>query len=122
MEIYDDNLQLYPYSYNEANDVYLVRGILSYEADFFPRTMSYIPNDLITTLMNDYQTNHNHEEELRLQISYSTNKYYAIVDFRGREFSNAEIIKIANSYQNAKSEDKGPRKKFNIHNRKVDKV
>jgi len=84
---------LYAHSYDEVNDLYLIRGLSSYEATFEPRVMHYIPRGLLNELKVEYTLN-NKNEIYRERISYSTDHYYAVVDFNNREFSNDEIMQV----------------------------
>ena len=89
----DDRTQLYPYSYNEANDVYLIRGIFSCETSFFPREMNGIPDKMIQALSDEYRLNH--DGDLRPRLSFSKNKFYATLDFHDRTFSDEKIMQMA---------------------------
>ena len=91
--IYDDKAQLYPYSYNEENDVYLIRGIFSCETSFFPRAMDGIPSSMIQTLGEEYRLTHG--GELKPRLSFSKNRFYATLDFHDRVFSDEEIMQMA---------------------------
>ena len=100
--INDDRSQLYPFSYNEANDVYLIRGIFSCETSFFPRAMDGIPTSMIQTLGDEYRLTH--EGELKPRVSFSKNRYYAALDFHDRVFSDDNIM------QRARSQDTTPKR------------
>ena len=89
----DDRSQLYPYSYNEENDVYLIRGIFSCETSFFPRAMDGIPSSMIHSLGEEYRLTHG--GELKPRLSFSKDRFYAALDFHNRVFSNEEIMQMA---------------------------
>ena len=87
---------LYAYAYNELNDVYTIRGISSEEISFEPRVINDVPRNLISKIEHEYVEQRKCDEELDTIISFSKNRFYAIVDFHGRKFDFEQVSKIMN--------------------------
>ena len=89
---------LYAFSYDNAFDLYTVRGVVSEETEFLPRQLTHIPEELLNQMEKNYRFNHTTTP--KREISFSDSKLYAIVDFNGRKFSSEEITNIFNSQNN----------------------
>ncbi len=86
---------LYGYTYDRANDLYVVRGIESYEMSFEPRYMEYIPGELVEQIRTEYSTiNGVMLDDITPTESFSESRSYAVIDFHGREYGQEEIQSI----------------------------
>ena len=88
------NALLYPYSYNTNNDVYVVRCVTSEEISFEPVKLYNVSKGLLEHMMMEYSTINGKNDNFDMKISFSDDRFYAIVDFNGRTFTDDEITLI----------------------------
>ena len=86
---------LYAYSYNSLNNVYIIRGVSDEEASFEPRTISHIPGGLLSQIESEYLSDSIWDYHLQ-KISFSADRYHAILDFHGRTFDAEQVARILN--------------------------
>ncbi len=98
---------LYAYYYDSQNDLYTIRGLTPGEVEFEPRALSNIPSDLLDTIKREYLAlTGKKEANLKISISFSKNKFYAIVDFNGRLFDYDQIMTIISGTKLDKTDNK----------------
>ena len=85
----------YAYSYDESNNVYLIRGV---EPDYYSdQIIDHIPEELIENLVFEEYIRNNRVVDVKNNkgiISYSKNHCYALVDFNGRHFTEEQVMDV----------------------------
>lgn len=86
---------LYAYAYNKLNDVYTVRGLDSGEISLEPRTIEHIPDGLMEKMADEYAFVSGYKlGNVAPRTSFSTGRFYAVVDFHNREFTPEQVSEI----------------------------
>lgn len=91
-EFESKNKNLYAYIYDEKNNLYIIRGISEQKGNFEPRSLSYIPSELLNELAAEHLANGGVIQNFRINFSQDT--FHAIVDFNGRYFTENQIQDI----------------------------
>ena len=91
---YTEPRNYYAYSYDELNNVYLVRGV---EPDYYSdAVIDHIPEGLIENLVFEEYIKNNRIVNIKNKgiISYSKNHCYALIDFNGRKFTEQQVMDV----------------------------